>query len=59
LNTVSFHLDGLDLEFVTGDLRDTEAVRRAVSGISQSTRALTTGVETGLLARSRGSAVPL
>ena len=28
-----FHLDGLDLEFVTGDLRDANSVRRAVSGI--------------------------
>src|SRR6202035_1516477 len=28
-----FHLDGLDLEFVTGDLRDTGSVQRAMSGI--------------------------
>src|ERR1700681_1063827 len=28
-----FHLDGLDLEFITGDLRDADSVRRAVSGI--------------------------
>src|SRR6202035_1516496 len=28
-----FHLDGLDLEFVTGDLRDTGSVRQAMSGI--------------------------
>src|SRR6202790_574172 len=28
-----FHLDGLDLEFVTGDLRDIDSVRRAESGI--------------------------
>jgi dihydroflavonol-4-reductase len=28
-----FHLDGLDLEFVTGDLRDADSVRRALSGI--------------------------
>src|SRR6204780_1550037 len=27
-----FHLGGLDLEFVTGDLRDTDSVRRAMSG---------------------------
>src|ERR1700686_1673640 len=27
-----FHLDGLDLEFITGDLRDTDSVRRAMSG---------------------------
>jgi len=28
-----FHLEGLDLEFVGGDLRDAESVRRAMSGI--------------------------
>ena len=28
-----FHLDGLDLEFVAGDLRDMDSVRRAMSGI--------------------------
>src|SRR6202045_2433075 len=28
-----FHLDGLDLEFITGDLRDMESVQRAMSGI--------------------------
>ena len=28
-----FHLDGLDLEFVTGDLCDIDAVQRAMSGI--------------------------
>ncbi len=28
-----FHLDGLDLEFITGDLRDADSVRSAVSGI--------------------------
>jgi dihydroflavonol-4-reductase len=28
-----FHLDGLDLEFVDGDIRDAESVRRAMAGI--------------------------
>lgn len=28
-----FHLDGIDLEFVDGDIRDAAAVRRAMSGI--------------------------
>jgi dihydroflavonol-4-reductase len=28
-----FHLDGLDLEFVAGDIRDAESVRRAMSGV--------------------------
>jgi dihydroflavonol-4-reductase len=28
-----FHLDGLDLEFALGDLRDTQSVRAAMSGI--------------------------
>src|SRR5271156_4203796 len=28
-----FHLDGLDLEFVGGDIRDAESVRRAMSGV--------------------------
>jgi dihydroflavonol-4-reductase len=28
-----FHLDGLDLEFVGGDIRDAESVRRAMAGI--------------------------
>jgi dihydroflavonol-4-reductase len=28
-----FHLDGIDLEFATGDLRDAESVRHAMSGI--------------------------
>jgi len=28
-----FHLDGLDLEFIAGDLRDADAVRRAMNGI--------------------------
>jgi dihydroflavonol-4-reductase len=27
-----FHLDGLDLEFVEGDLRDADSVRRAIAG---------------------------
>ena len=27
-----FHLDGLDLKFITGDLRDTDSVRRAMNG---------------------------
>jgi dihydroflavonol-4-reductase len=27
-----FHLDGLDLEFVEGDIRDADAVRRAIAG---------------------------
>jgi dihydroflavonol-4-reductase len=28
-----FHLDGLDLEFVGGDLRDAQSVRRAMAGV--------------------------
>jgi dihydroflavonol-4-reductase len=28
-----FHLDGLDLEFFDGDIRDVDAVRRAVAGV--------------------------
>src|SRR3984885_3708904 len=28
-----FHLDGLDLEFVVGDIRDAESVRRAMAGV--------------------------
>jgi dihydroflavonol-4-reductase len=28
-----FHLDGLDLEFIEGDLRDAESVRRATDGV--------------------------
>ena len=28
-----FHLDGLDLEFIAGDLRDADSLRRAMSGI--------------------------
>ena len=28
-----FHLDGLDLEFIEGDLRDAASVRRAMSGV--------------------------
>ena len=28
-----FHLDGLDLEFVEGDLRDADSVRRAIADI--------------------------
>ena len=28
-----FHLDGLDLEFITGDLRDADSMRSAMSGI--------------------------
>jgi dihydroflavonol-4-reductase len=27
-----FHLDGLDLEFIEGDIRDADAVRRAIAG---------------------------
>jgi dihydroflavonol-4-reductase len=32
-NSPRFHLDGLDLEFVEGDLRDAASVRRAMSGV--------------------------
>jgi dihydroflavonol-4-reductase len=28
-----FHLDGLDLDFVTGDIRDAASVRSAMAGI--------------------------
>ncbi len=28
-----FHLDGLDLEFVEGDIRDADSVRRAIAGV--------------------------
>jgi dihydroflavonol-4-reductase len=33
LGSPRFHLDGLDLEFVRGDIRDAESVRRAMTGV--------------------------
>jgi dihydroflavonol-4-reductase len=32
-SSTRFHLDGLDLEFVEGDLRDADSVRRAMDGV--------------------------
>jgi dihydroflavonol-4-reductase len=32
-NSPRFHLEGLDLEFVAGDIRDAESIRRAMAGV--------------------------
>ncbi len=32
-NSPRFHLDGLDLEFVAGDIRDADSIRRAMAGV--------------------------
>jgi dihydroflavonol-4-reductase len=32
-NSPRFHLEGLDLEFVVGDIRDAESIRRAMAGV--------------------------
>ena len=32
-NSPRFHLDGLDLEFVAGDIRDADSMRRAMAGV--------------------------
>ena len=32
-NSPRFHLEGLDLEFAAGDIRDAESIRRAMAGV--------------------------
>jgi len=44
-----FHLDGLDLEFVSGDLRDARSLRAAMAGIRHVTGR---GSPLGLLTRA-------